>query len=121
MLDQDRQADLWCIGLRDRHRVHEFLAEPRADLAFIDERVGAIGLDHRRVAADAIGVQRQHAEAREEARQQAAEDRKSVVSGKSVSVRVDLGGRRIIKKKKKVHIAYETDQTKHKCNIKNTT
>src|SRR3546814_10973288 len=29
------------------------------------------------------------------------DDRKSVVSGKSVSVRVDLGGRRIIKKKKK--------------------
>src|SRR3546814_14407674 len=28
-----------------------------------------------------------------------AEDRKSVVSGKSVSVRVDLGGRRILKKK----------------------
>src|SRR3546814_16412356 len=28
-------------------------------------------------------------------------DRKSVVWGKSVSVRVDLGGRRIIKKKKK--------------------
>src|SRR3546814_15212836 len=28
-------------------------------------------------------------------------DRKSVVQGKSVSVRVDLGGRRIIKKKKK--------------------
>src|SRR3546814_11038794 len=30
-----------------------------------------------------------------------AQDRKSVVEGKSVSVRVDLGGRRIIKKKKK--------------------
>src|SRR3546814_13292940 len=30
-----------------------------------------------------------------------AEDRKSVVSGKSVSVRVDLGGRSITKKKKK--------------------
>src|SRR3546814_15633676 len=30
-----------------------------------------------------------------------AEDRKSVVSGKSVSVRVALGGRRIIKKKKR--------------------
>src|SRR3546814_12196619 len=29
-------------------------------------------------------------------------DRKSVVSGKSVSVRVDLGGRRIIKKKKRL-------------------
>src|SRR3546814_19963524 len=31
-------------------------------------------------------------------------DRKSVVEGKSVSVRVDLGGRRIIKKKKQIHI-----------------
>src|SRR3546814_15166985 len=30
-------------------------------------------------------------------------DRKSVVSGKSVSVRVDLGGRRILKKTKKLH------------------
>src|SRR3546814_20874968 len=29
-----------------------------------------------------------------------SEDRKSVVSGKSVSVRVDIGGRRTIKKKK---------------------
>src|SRR3546814_19722073 len=29
-----------------------------------------------------------------------AQDRKSVVEGKSVSVRVDLGGRRILKKKK---------------------
>src|SRR3546814_11637024 len=29
-------------------------------------------------------------------------DRKSVVSGKSVSVRVDLGGRRTLKKKKKI-------------------
>src|SRR3546814_11966849 len=33
------------------------------------------------------------------ARIAAQQDRKSVVSGKSVSVRVDLGGRRIIKKK----------------------
>src|SRR3546814_19870763 len=33
-----------------------------------------------------------------------AGDRKSVVSGKSVSVRVDLGGRRIIKKKKMTYI-----------------
>src|SRR3546814_20799580 len=30
-------------------------------------------------------------------------DRKSVVEGKRVSVRVDLGGRRIIKKKKEEH------------------
>src|SRR3546814_15538106 len=35
-------------------------------------------------------------------------DRKSVVWGKSVSVRVDLGGRRIIKKKKrKDHYTYD--------------
>src|SRR3546814_17301062 len=32
---------------------------------------------------------------------QVVRDRKSVVEGKSVSVRLDLGGRRIIKKKKK--------------------
>src|SRR3546814_12330566 len=37
-------------------------------------------------------------------------DRKSVVSGKSVSVRVDLGGRRIHKKKKK-HTNPITDTT----------
>src|SRR3546814_15849358 len=35
-------------------------------------------------------------------------DRKSVVKGKSVSVRVDLGGRRIIKKKKKIELQYYT-------------
>src|SRR3546814_16763960 len=34
-------------------------------------------------------------------------DRKSVVKGKSVSVRVDLGGRRIIKQKKSNHKRYE--------------
>src|SRR3546814_13223126 len=37
-----------------------------------------------------------------------AVDRKSVVSGKGVSVRVDLGGRRIIKKKIKAYIKYGT-------------
>src|SRR3546814_11555797 len=48
-------------------------------------------------------------------------DRKSVVSGKSVSVRVDLGGRRIIKKKKQttlrttrqVHIRTQTRRTSY--------
>src|SRR3546814_19214882 len=39
-------------------------------------------------------------------------DRKSVVEGKSVSVRVDLGGRRIIKTKK--HIIITTTKTKIK-------
>src|SRR3546814_19351907 len=35
-----------------------------------------------------------------------AQDRKSVVEGKSVSVRVDLGGRRLIKKKINIFILY---------------
>src|SRR3546814_16113973 len=34
-------------------------------------------------------------------------DRKSVVSGKSVSVRVDLGGRRTLKKKKKTKVRHK--------------
>src|SRR3546814_20366557 len=37
-------------------------------------------------------------------------DRKSDVSGKSVSVRVDLGGRRLIKKQKTNYIAHSTKQ-----------
>src|SRR3546814_11107111 len=37
-------------------------------------------------------------------------DRKSVVSGKSVSVRVDIGGRSIIKKNKKVCTSTSTRQ-----------
>src|SRR3546814_15395176 len=37
-------------------------------------------------------------------------DRQSVVWGKSVSVRVDLGGRRIIKKKKKLRKIYKCKQ-----------
>src|SRR3546814_13492433 len=40
-------------------------------------------------------------------------DRKSVVSGKSVSVRVDLGGRRIIKKKKRNTSTKKTKSTKY--------
>src|SRR3546814_13232889 len=39
--------------------------------------------------------------------QRIQDDRKSVVSGKSVSVRVDLGGRRIIKKTKSKYITTE--------------
>src|SRR3546814_18065819 len=41
-------------------------------------------------------------------------DRKGVVEGKSVSVRVDFGGRRIIKKKKQTHtITTDQKQTTH--------
>src|SRR3546814_11422850 len=46
-------------------------------------------------------------------------DRKSVVWGKSVSVRVDLGGRRIIKKKKPI-LSSRTSSNKHKSIHNNT-
>src|SRR3546814_19798167 len=39
-------------------------------------------------------------------------DRKSVVEGKSVSVRVDLGGRRIMKKKKQTNNNKDKSKTK---------
>src|SRR3546814_15833821 len=46
-----------------------------------------------------------------------ATDRKSVVSGKSVSVRVELGGRRIIKKKNKQKHRNNTLRTTKNNNI----
>src|SRR3546814_13223488 len=57
------------------------------------------GHSHRRIVhvADATGWAVQQALEKAAAQQ----DRKSGVSGKSASVRVDLGGRRIVKKKKK--------------------
>src|SRR3546814_12464654 len=57
-------------------------------------------LRHPEVAADDL-------------RLRGGEDRKSVVYGKSVSVRVDLGGRRIIKKKNKQRRQYTQHQTTH--------
>src|SRR3546814_19486245 len=50
-------------------------------------------------AAEVVGQAEQARGGRRIAVETAGEDRKSVVSGKRVSVRVDLGGRRIIKKK----------------------
>src|SRR3546814_17820653 len=46
-----------------------------------------------------------------DARRGSAEDRKSVVSGKSVFVRVDIGGRRSIKKKNNIIIMYYNSTT----------
>src|SRR3546814_11839113 len=54
-----------------------------------------VGAKYFQDAHPAVGFVRAFAEAA-----MVGGDRKSVVSGKSVSVRVDLGGRRIIKKKK---------------------
>src|SRR3546814_15326954 len=57
------------------------------------QRAGGVRKTRRHLCVDARGLQR-HGKALLERR-----DRKSVVSGKRVSVRVELGGRRAIKKK----------------------
>src|SRR3546814_20086143 len=49
---------------------------------------------------------------REVSRVQTRQDRKSVVWGKRVSVRVDLGGRRTIKKKKTKNLHETSEQTR---------
>src|SRR3546814_19850387 len=54
-----------------------------------------------RRAASNIGSRSARADRRARRAPSPRPDRKSVVEGKSVSVRVDLGGRRIIKKKNK--------------------
>src|SRR3546814_5011313 len=74
-------------------------------LVFAAGRVGT-GLRHRGDAAPAPPPPVAEPEVARSLNLAAAEpepDRKSVVSGKSVTVRVDLGGRRIIKKKKKTN------------------
>src|SRR3546814_13708924 len=64
----------------------------------IDERppFSALPSPRRRTARPAAAPRNPKEGPRRRAR---SEDRKSVVEGKSVSVRVDLGGRRIIQKK----------------------
>src|SRR3546814_20879412 len=86
VLDEQRQGDHPRPGPRARHRVEHFGRQPCAELAGVDERVGAIGGDQGGIGADPRRTGRQ--------------DRKSVVEGKSGTVRVDLGGRRTINNKK---------------------
>src|SRR3546814_11788907 len=86
----------------DNHRLG---ARQHRELFLGGERTDAT-IDQRDLAEQAqvghTGHRRNHAE---------AGDRKSVVSGKSVSVRVALGGRRIIKKKTKQDNLNQTQQT----------
>src|SRR3546814_17982405 len=74
-------------------------AWPTAEIAVMGAK-GAVEIIFRGKTPEEIAERTAEYEARSAA---ARQDRKSVVSGKSVSVRVDLGGRRIIKKKQKTH------------------
>src|SRR3546814_21008407 len=81
------------------------LAEPRAPLRAL------VGLRPGRLTGGVAVLAVVAATGQEHERQQ---DRKSVVSGKSVSVRVDLGGRRLIKTKTTNHTTYNTGNTPYK-------
>src|SRR3546814_17087609 len=60
------------------------------------------GVSASNIVANVETIQNPLRETMEMFERQLEQDRKSVVSGKSVSVRVDLGGRRVIKKKNNV-------------------
>src|SRR3546814_13533025 len=97
--DRRRAASLFrrrlypCAGRRDHARRPCVLHQSRGEGAAEDRPCPAAALHGSRRAA------------------RTARDRKRVVEGKSVSVRVDLGGRRIIKKKTNTGITYTS------CNI----
>src|SRR3546814_20850159 len=73
----------------------------RVDRSRREEAENAVSMALAVVEPNALPPQLVAELADAEARVLIARDRKSVVSGKSVSVRLGLGGRRIIKKKKK--------------------
>src|SRR3546814_16771707 len=108
-----RKAD--CAGMVSDQRQHFTWHRARTGVAFmIITGDPAVYLEraemHEKLAAETadLPARKMHLAMAAEYRRQAAEisavsitDRQSVVKGKSVSVRVDLGGRRIIKKKTK--------------------
>src|SRR3546814_14277465 len=79
-------------------------ARPLREAGLPDDRIELRGLDDR-IDAGVDPDAGQHILFRQK-------DRKSVVEGKSVSVRVDLGGRRIIKKKIKKNITIYSQPNK---------
>src|SRR3546814_12970979 len=91
---------LSCGGGINRARLGRGAVELVLDL---DVALLVTGPAHRQLAEwrDLVEAHRALAEELEQGQEP---DRKSVVSGKSVSVRVDLGGRRIIQKKTRYHI-----------------
>src|SRR3546814_13114131 len=101
------EAEGMDIAMAGTDPVDEFDPELVGRVGFADElvlvdaeqRVEQADLRNRRLA-DADGADRLALD----------QDRKSVVEGKRVSVRVDLGGRRIIKKKKTIQKEQQQNQ-----------
>src|SRR3546814_12069997 len=75
--------------------VRERFSERRGQIKVLDKRAKETGVDEITSLDDVVPLLFAHTNYKSY-----PEDRKSVVSGKSVSVRVVYGGRRIIKKKK---------------------
>src|SRR3546814_11865515 len=73
------------------------LADVRNECKFESERLASIRAERKQTEVNHRTLLSSHQEELAAAREQ---DRKSVVEGKGVSVRVDLGGRSIIKKKR---------------------
>src|SRR3546814_19969566 len=87
------ESRVFLAGKRPHKRLY-FSKGARLAAACRDDHVGASPL---------FGIRHLFCEDGGELLRRHVRDRKSVVSGKSVSVRVDLGGRRIIKKKNHDH------------------
>src|SRR3546814_11094277 len=93
------------LGHRRRAALRLDLAGVEARHRFIADDVGLVGAEAVELRPHRTAIGAEHADLDEVAgldvRRQ-IEDRKSVVEGKSVSVRVDPGGPRVIKKKKQI-------------------
>src|SRR3546814_20838016 len=86
-------SDLLDVEVVDPGQVAHVAGQHHVALVLDRPRLRAVA--HAQVAFAHVGAERHE-----------QEDRKSVAEGKSVSVRVDIGGRRIIKKKKKNNICH---------------
>src|SRR3546814_19698257 len=108
----DWSSDVCSSDLRVRSAQHfdpvDVAGEQMAEIISVADAARVVDLDpvDQHQSLRRFGAAQRYARHRSHAARPAEPDRKSVVSGKSVSVRVDLGGRRIIKnknKKKKTH------------------
>src|SRR3546814_13236566 len=108
----DWSSDVCSSDLKPGGHGERCVAVGTLDMAVWDAAAKVAGLPLYRFLADRIGAG-STATPRVPVYAGGGEDRKSGVSGKRVSVRVDLGGRRLIKKKKQVHKSRVTRHDSH--------